>query len=203
MVKKGFTLIELLVVIGILGILIAVLVPGVMGAIEKARDGKCLEIVKETQTALTHLFNENGVWPPVLRQNSNTVAGLNATAAYPLAASAGMALSYDTYSERLTAGDRFGILTPWAEAVVKEKGSSCSESTPVPSVGGTIADHRLRYAVDFDGDGTIESVNVPGTVSSAKHAKTVNVRATAAVWCRGRSGKVIMSWTDGDTEGAD
>ncbi len=202
MKRKGFTLIELLVVIGIIGILMAVLIPGVKGAIEKAKDGKCLELVKETQTALTHLFNENGVWPPVLRQNSNTVAGLNAVAAYPLATMAGMALSYDSDSERLTGLDRFGVLTPWAAAVVKERGSSCSESTPVPSVGGTVADHRLRYAVDFDGDGLIESVNVTGTVPDAKRVKNGNVRATAAVWCRGRTGKVIMSWTDGDMEGA-
>ncbi len=201
--KKGFTLIELLVVIGILGILIAVLVPGIKGAIEKAQTAKCLELVKETQTALTHIFNENGAWPQALIRNNNTAAGLDASAAYPLSLY-GMSLSANSGSERLVGSDRFGIVTTWAADVVKQNGTACSESTYVPSVGGTVADHRLRYAIDLDGDGIIESVNVAGTIPDAKgsDARSVNVRATAAVWCRGRRGRVIMSWTDGDTEGA-
>ena len=60
----------------------------------------------------------------------------------------------------------------------------------------------MRYALDLDGDGVIESVNVGG--------QSVDIRATAAVWCCGRDGKIetftrgqkkddVYSWTEGQT----
>ena len=69
--------------------------------------------------------------------------------------------------------------------------------------GGTIQDHVLRYALDLDGDGVIESVPIGG--------ETVNIRATAAVWCCGKDGVIeaystglrkddVYSWTVGQTK---
>lgn len=198
--KKGFTMIELLVVIGILGVLMAVLVSGFKNAPQKAEIAKCLELVKNTETALTALFNQNGAWPQALIKNSGSAQGLDATAAYPLAKGGFMSLSYSGTS--LSGLDRLGVVTPWAAAVIKSNGgTSCTDGTRVP-IGGTIADHRLRYALDLDGDGKIESVSVAGTVEGVKRGGgTVNIRATAAVWCRGPKGQFVCSWTDGQTEG--
>ncbi|MCR5413897.1 MAG: type II secretion system GspH family protein [Kiritimatiellae bacterium] len=202
MVRKGFTLIELLVVLGILAVLMVVLIPVMSGQREKAEIAKCLELVKNVQESLTHLYTSNsGAWPQVLYNNSNKSAGLDASAGYVLS-TAGMSLSANSSTQRLTGNDRFGIITPWAAEVVKKSGTGCSESTAVPSIGGNIADHRLRYAIcDPENENKIFGVNVPGTVASAKNEKTVDVRATAAVWCIGPKGQVVKSWSDGDTQG--
>ena len=200
--KKGFTMIELLVVIGIISILMAVLVSGFKNAPEKAELAKCQELVKNTETALVALFDETGAWPKCLIANNNAAPGLDATAAYPLASRAGMSLTYDSNTKKLSGIDRLGIVTPWAAAVVKQNGTSASENDRVP-IGGTVAEHRLFYALDLDGDGAIEGVNPASTVENlpSKLAKPVNIRATAAVWCRGPKGKLVTSWTDGQTEG--
>ena len=69
--------------------------------------------------------------------------------------------------------------------------------------GGTVDDHILRFAIDYDGDGIIEGANVGG--------ETIDIRATAAVWCCGKDGKIeaysqglrrddVYSWTKGQTQ---
>jgi len=192
----------LLVVIGILGILMAVLVGGFSKAPRQAEKTKCQELVANTATALVAVFDENGIWPQALIKNHNSEQGLDAVAAYPLA-KAGMSLTKDDNARKTTGLDKFGVISPWAQLLVKNKGTSASESDKVPS-GGTIRDHRLRYALDLDGDGVIESVKIGG--------ETVNIRATAVVWCCGADGKIetykrgqrkddVYSWTYGQTQG--
>lgn len=197
--RKGFTLIELLVVIGILAVLLAVLTVSFGKAPLKAEIAKCHELVKNTETALVQVFQNNGSWPEALRKNNNTSQGLDAKAGYPLAKL--MGLSYDDGAKSLKGLNKLGIVTTWAEQVVKDRGESCTESDPVPSVGGTIAEHRLFYALSLEGSGKIKGVNVPGTVPDARDAQVLDMRAEAAVWCRGPRGEFIQSWADGQTEG--
>lgn len=202
--KKGFTMIELLVVIGILGILMAVLVSGFSKAPKQAEKAKCQELVANTATALTQLFNTDGAWPNALIKNHNSEQGLDQYAAYPLAKSKNMSLTYDSGSKKLTGLDRLGIVSPWAAATIKSRGDAASDTDRVPS-GGTVAQHRLRYALDLDGDGIIENVKLGD-------GPTLNIRATAAVWCCGADGKIesyakgqrkddVYSWTYGQTQG--
>ena len=199
--KKGFTLIEMLVVIGIVSVLVAAMAGGFMKAPKMAEKAKCQELVANTTTALTALFDEKGIWPQALIKNNNAEQGLDAEAAYPLA-KAGMSLSKDDSRKRLVGLDRVGVVSPWAATVAKRLGSSASDGAKVPS-GGTIADHRLRYALDLDGDGVVEA-QVGG--------EAVKIRATAAVWCCGADGKVeaysrgrrkddVYSWAHGQTQG--
>ena len=196
--KKAFTLVELLVVIGIIAILMAVLMVAFRNAPEKALMQNCHELVKQTEVALTQGYDDHGAWPQVLRANSGKAKGLDETAAYPLRDK--MSLSADTGTKRLKGNDRFGIVTTWAARVIKDQGSSCNENTVVSSVGGTIADHRLRYALSLDGHGTVKDVNVAGTVEGVRDGQTKDVRAMVAVWCRGPKGQFLSSWTEGQTE---
>ena len=57
--QKGFTLVELIVVLVILAILAALLVPALLGYIDRARQGKYLEEARSIYTALQAVQDEN------------------------------------------------------------------------------------------------------------------------------------------------
>lgn len=61
--RRGFTLIELLVVIGIIGLLVAILLPALIGARTKARDIVCASNLRQLVTASTMYLNEHRVMP--------------------------------------------------------------------------------------------------------------------------------------------
>jgi prepilin-type N-terminal cleavage/methylation domain-containing protein len=66
--RRGFTLIELLVVISIIGILVALLLPGVQSAREAARQVDCKNRVRQLALA-THLHHDaTGYFPPARYQ---------------------------------------------------------------------------------------------------------------------------------------
>lgn len=63
--REAFTLIEMLVVIGIISILAALLMPGLVGAKRTANQIKCLNQLKQLELALTLYAGEhNGSFPP-------------------------------------------------------------------------------------------------------------------------------------------
>ena len=188
MKRRGFTLVEMLVVIGIIVALMGVTLATVSTFLKSADKARCQELVSNTATALTVLYQKNGAWPRALIKGHNGSNLLDENAALPLATGGYMTLTMNSDKTKLAGYDRFGIVTPWALAEIKRKGSSVALSTKVPS-GGTIQSHILRYALDLDGDGIIESAPVDGA--------SVNIRATAAVWCCGKDGKIMQSWTVG------
>ena len=177
--SPAFTLVEMLVVIGIIAVLIAALIGSFSAVRNAAEKARTQELVANTATALTALFNDKGVWPRQLREG-NKKGILDEETAYPLVSgSKYMSLTADSGSQKLSGLDRFGIVTPQASAVIKRLGVSSSKSSKLPN-GTTIEDNILHYALDLDGDGVIESVNVGG--------ETVDIRATAVVWCIGKTG---------------
>ena len=181
---KGFTFIEMLAVIGIVSILIVVTAMSYAKYAAAGETAKCHELVRNTATAMAAIFNRDGFWPKALRGGGGGVDGvLDEVRAYPLAYNRHMSLS--SSGGKLSGCDRFGIVTPWAAAVIKRRGSKAKLSDRVPT-GGTIQDHILHYAVDLDGDGIIPDASIGG--------KKLTLRATVAVWCCGRDG-VIEAWT--------
>ncbi len=177
--RPAFSLVEMLVVIGIIAVLIAASIGSYSAVKNAAEKARAQELVANTATALTALFNDKGVWPRQLREG-NKKGILDETAAYPLVSgSKYMSLTADSKSQKLSGLDKFGIVTPWATTALKRHGNSASESTKLTN-GTTIEDNILHYALDLDGDGIIKSVSIGG--------ETINVRATAIVWCIGKSG---------------
>ena len=198
----------MLVVIGIIAILTAACLVGYRKMLVTAEKTKCRELVMNAATALSAIYTETGAWPRALR-NAREVGGakvLDASAAYALARMGQEGGTQKLGYMRLEVGsgktkglDRFGLVTPFATAVVKRLGSKATLATKVTG-DSTIEDHILRFAIDFDGDGKIEDVKVGG--------EAITIRANAVVWCCGRDGKILSfkegvksddvhSWTKG------
>lgn len=197
--KKGFTLIEMLVVIGIIAVLTAAGMATYSGAIRRAQRARGNELVHDMQVALCAALQKDDCWPAsVLAEGRGGNGKMTSEVG---AALVRRKLIPGTYRERevngdtkyeMTGLDKFGILTPWAADVVKTRiaSSSLGEGTAIPG-GGTLADHRLRFAIDDDYDGLVDV--------KAEGSTPVRVRASACVWCCGYDGKFgtrddIKSW---------
>lgn len=63
MKKNAFTLIELLVVISVLGVLVAVLLPNLMGVRARARDSARKNDLRQLKVALRTYYNDFQVYP--------------------------------------------------------------------------------------------------------------------------------------------
>ena len=187
--KKGFTLIEILVVIGIIAVLSGALMAGFGHVTKSAQRARATEAVSQSAQALAILrqLNDNR-WPPVLSSYGGTDGsgkGMVEAVAREFAKQAkemnrppllGIAVDSDGKPIGIS---RFGVVDPWAEAVLKGN-KEASIGSKVPS-GGTVQDHIIYFAVDTDHDG-ITTASVGG--------QQVNVRAEAIAWCAGADGKI-------------
>lgn len=176
--RRGFTLIEMLVVIGIIAILTGAAIGSFSAMTKTAEKAKAQELVSNAATALTALFQQEGAWPKRLISNNNKQ--LDKDAAVPLAKGGYFSLTTKGSGSdmQLSGLDKFGIVTPWASAVIKRRGTNAQLGD---SVTGTtkVQDHILYYAIDLSGQGVVQA-----TVGG----ESVKIRATAAVWCIGKSG---------------
>ena len=169
--NQGFTLVEMLVVIG-------------SRMTKSAENAKARELVMNTATALSSLYQNEGAWPKrILTANAGNNL-LDAQAALPLAdymslKTKEIKCNDDTKKKELTGLDRFGIVDIWGAAVLKRRGDSASE--------GEVKNRILYFAVDDDDDGIVE-------IAKLGHLK---VRASAVVWGAGKDGKMAESYYDG------
>ena len=175
---RGFTLIEMLVVIGIIAVLVGASIGGFAAMTKSAEKARAQELVSNVATALTAMFQQEGVWPKRLAAEGKTDGRLDAKTAYALVAGTTQYLSLTKKGTQLGGHDRFGVITPWAMQVVKRLGDKATQGSKVGTM--TVDDHVLHFALDLDGDGKILGANVGG--------QSVDIRATAAVWCGGKDG---------------
>lgn len=201
--RKGFTLIEMLVTIGIIVLLVSASIGSYSAVTRSAEKAKCRELVAQVATAMATLYQREGNWPKALAVRGKTDGRLDAETAVALKDY--FSLNVDD-SGKLVGYDRFGIVTPWAQTVIKRSGRDATLATVVSvSKHGeqTVEDHILHYALDLDGDGIIAGASVGG--------EKVDVRATVIVWCagkdgyletysRGQKGDDVYSWTPGQTK---
>lgn len=207
--KKGFSLVEMLIVIGIIAILTGSSVAAFSNMTKRAQITKARELVLNTATALTALFQEKGYWPKSIFEGETGNFGemkLDQVAAVSLAVNNLMSLTKTKTTDangiasyRLSGLDRCGIVDPWAMDAIKKVSATTSAKNLKVRTGGTVDSHILRFAVDDDGDGVTE-VSVNGA--------SLKVRATACVWSCGpdgvfqpysKSGRSddVYSWTKG------
>lgn len=200
--RRGFTLVEMLVVISIVIVLSGAGLVGYSSAVRTAQRAKGNELVHDAQVALVQLLQNEDAWPPaILKEGAGGDGKMTSEVGASLVKRGLFTGTYEEYEDsdgvkhyRMTGLDKFGVVSPWATAVIKKRinAASLGDNTPIPS-GGTLADHRLRFAVDDDYDGlTRVSVSRSGKGSAT-------VRANACVWCCGYDGKFgtkddIFSW---------
>lgn len=195
-------MVEMLVVIGVIVALLGASVGSYSAITRMAEQAKARELVSNVATGLSALYQQNGVWPRRIAERGEPDGKLDKDVAPALKGY----VSMNIYDGKVIGLDRFGIVTPWATAVLKGAGSSADESTVVSSAKDgphTVDDHILHYAVDLDGD---------GIVNASVGGEAVSVRASAIVWCAGRDGKMetytrglkkddIYSWAPGQAKG--
>lgn len=185
--RKGFSLIEMLVVIGIIAILTGASVAAFSKLSARAARTHGIELVSNVATALGILLQDKGRWPEVMVNEASGGNGLlKANVAAPLATSRLLSLTSTTRTidgrtvKVLSGLDRCGIVTPWAQKVIKRASATSSAlNLRVPPQNWTVEKHLLHFALDLDGDGITEA-NVGG--------ETLRIRASAAVWCIGKDG---------------
>ena len=185
--RRAFSLVEMLVVIGILSVLIGIGINAFSGATRRAQQARTRAVVHDVATALESILNKEGSFPRRILAAGGSDGEMTEENAYELAKRKVMSLAYDKDSDtKKTLGlDRCGVVTPWAQDVLK-RNNSAGSGTAVPS-GGTIKDHTIHFAVDTDGD---------GFVNASVGGESVKIRASAVAWCCGRDG-VMYKYSEG------
>lgn len=163
--SRGFTLVELLVVIAILGILVALLVPVVWGAVRTANDARVSAEINSMAQALASFRGKYGDFPPsriVLSEDGGWDAGstpavLAARQWYGTANTTGERMPYDGLYPDI--GGR-SVVAPTADLrYIDLANRSVSVMRKFfPRVNFTTGAASLAY--DFNGNGTVDSLPI-------------------------------------------
>jgi len=151
----GFTLVELLVVIGIIGVLVALLLPAVQAARESARRTQCANHLKQIGLAAHNFHASNdrlppgylGPWPPVDTPpfNDQFLGVIPYLLPYLEAQSVYERIELDMHVERRVAGGWWANGPTWAIAQARIKLLHCPSDDPYSSQVGTFVGLHTFY----------------------------------------------------------
>ena len=200
--RNGFTIVEMLMVLGVIAVLfvqlmVLVALIGFSFATRREQRARAQELVSNVATELSVLPQTKGVWPSDRNNALKNYGGEDGPGKGCVEEVARVfagrgKLGVNASGDTLKGVDRCGIVSPWAQSVLKSR-PSANASTPVPS-GGTVRDHVIYYAIDTDLDGVTEA-KVCG--------ENVKVRAAAIAWCAGVDGKLGDSYRKRDKQNSD
>ncbi len=146
MKRNAFTLIELLVVISVLGVLVAVLLPNLIGVRARARDSARKNDLRQLKAAIRMYYNDFQSYPPD-DDNGNIVAcGVDGSLTCPNEDD-GFALGSNVYMKEMIPNNEFDYVQ-----------MSGGEDFLLSTV--------LENASDSDITASVEHCNVPAPVAS-------------------------------------
>ena len=183
--RGGFTLLEMLVIIGIIGILIAVLLPSFNYVMQIARQTRAQELVGNAMTALTAYVQRERSWPDEILLSR----GYFDDKVCKVLQEAGF-LDVTTYNGNeinQNSPERFGLLDPWGQNIVRKNPKLSATSRTGQTAPEEIRNHILQFRIDRNLDGKVDAADC--TDGFPPIPRNQSIRAVAIVWSRGPSGK--------------
>jgi len=186
--RGGFTLLEMLVIIGIIGLLMAVLLPS-FGYIQQiARQSRAQTLVCDAATSLTTYVQYQRAWPDDILKSKGyfdrRVCGLLREEGLLDVTTYKDSNKYEKDEVDPNSPERFGLLDPWGQAYLKRNPKLASVDDLVGNPPRPLRDHLLQFRIDSDFNGKVDGEDTFGGAPLGQ-----SVRASAIVWSRGPSGK--------------
>lgn len=153
MKKNAFTLIELLVVISVLGVLVAVLLPNLIGVRARARDSAKKNDLRQLKTSIRLYYNDYQAYPADNGSGEIVACGSDGSLVCPNA-DGSFAIGDDVYMRNMIDTEQFEyiqldsgedfllatVLENASDADIAESAAKCSVATPVASTYYLCAD---------------------------------------------------------------